>query len=98
MIDDISVIVIEMSSVEPMGRPSEVKNRRSEKILKMKEVEEPDTDSESKDLVLSSKRSDPKRGSLLTKNQTSVARRDPTRGSTITSSNPIKEETDEKEE
>jgi hypothetical protein len=92
MIDDISVIVIEMNSIEPLSRPSDAKSYRSEKIAQMREVEEPDTDVESKDLVLSSKRSDPKRGSQITKNQTSVARRDPTRGSTITSNQPIKEE------
>jgi len=95
MIDDISVIVIEMNFIEPLTRPfdiNDIKSSRNEKISQMREVEEPDTDVESKDLVVSSKRTDPKRGSQLTKNQPSVVRRDPTRGSTLTSSQPIKEE------
>jgi hypothetical protein len=80
MIDDISVLVIEMSSIEPSISRSSTKatKRRTERMNSVYTIEDTDTDEVNPD-----SRSDARRGSFLpSKNSTEATnRRDPARGS-----------------
>jgi len=80
MIDDISVLVIEMSSIEPTISRNSTKatKRRTERMNSVHTIEDTDTDELKPD-----SRSDARRGSFLPSKDSKEAtnRRDPTRGS-----------------
>ena len=83
MIDDISVLIIELSSIEPSiprGSPSAANSskRRTERMMSVTNIEETDVEE-----VNPNARSDARRGSFLpAKSSTEAsARRDPARGS-----------------